>query len=72
MEIFPKFSFSPFCHFSPRQKVFLPYRQKLGYYRGFYPIGEKPANPVAKQYKKLYHSHYKIGHERYQMTQHWQ
>ena len=45
MAIFPKFSFSPFCHFSPGEKVFLPYRQKLGNYRGFYRVGEKSANP---------------------------
>ena len=40
-----KFSF---CPFFPGQKVFLPYRQKLGNYRVFYCDGEKPANPVHK------------------------
>ena len=42
MAIFQKFSF---CHFSPGEEVFLPYRQKLGNYRGFYCDVEKPANP---------------------------
>jgi len=51
MAIPPKFSFSP------GQKVFLPYRQKLGLgnYRGFYHDVEKPANPadMSRQYKLI-------------------
>jgi len=35
------------CHFSPGQKVFLPYRQKLG----FYCDGKKPANPDQNKLK---------------------
>jgi len=40
MAIFPKLSFSP------GEKVFMPYWQKLDNYLGFYRDGEKPANPV--------------------------
>jgi len=46
LAIFPKFSFSPFCHFSLGQKVFLLYLQKLGNYHGLYSVGEKLGNPV--------------------------
>ena len=43
---FKQFYFLPFWHFSPWEKAFLLYREKCGKNRGFYHIGEKPANPA--------------------------